>query len=157
MKVKGLDGREYKLALAGKVVGARDARGRSAGHLEARRLLLALFPFDPPYEEVTVPGCGAALYLDFLLPQRRLAVEVQGAQHRRESRHFHGGKAGFAAQRRRDQAKREWAEANDITLLELHDDDRGSWEERLRSAPGLARPAGGEAGPVGGGGGDAGV
>jgi hypothetical protein len=145
LRVKGLDGKDYKLSLSGRVAGKGDTRARSAGHLLARTLLLELFPFDPPYEEVTVPGCGGVLYLDFLLPARRLVVEVQGRQHRQPSKHFHKGAAGFRKQKGRDRRKREWAELNDLTLIELHDDDTDGWRGRLSNAF-VAGDAAGEAG-----------
>jgi hypothetical protein len=133
MKVKGLDGKEYKLSLTGKVV-VNDNRARSAGHLIARKLLNELFPFDPPYEEVTIPGCGAPLYLDFLLPARRLAVEVQGSQHRKPSKFFQGGQAGFLKQQARDKKKIEWCELNGLILVELNDDRTDGWRELLNNA-----------------------
>jgi hypothetical protein len=134
MKVLGLDHKEYRLALSGRRVGNKDARVRSAGHLEARRLLSKLFPFDPPCEEVALPGCGVALFLDFILPQRRLAVEVQGRQHRQAVPHFQGGPKGFAAQVRRDKLKQEWAALNGVRLVVLHDDRRDDWERQLAAA-----------------------
>jgi hypothetical protein len=150
VRVKGLDGRTYNLALAGRVARPGDAGRRSNNHLVARGLLLAVFPFDPPYEEVLVPGCGPPLYLDFLLPQRRLAVEVQGRQHREYVAYFHGTPARFAAQRGRDRLKAEWCALNGLTLVHLHDDSLDEWEHRLRNAfapgPGLAGPPAGEDG-----------
>ncbi len=105
----------------------------------ARTLLLKIYPFDPPYEEVRLPGCKAELYLDFLLPQRRLAVEVQGRQHREYVAHFHRTPKGYAAQRARDTMKYEFCELNGLVLLELNDDDRTTWESAIRNA--FARPS----------------
>ncbi len=115
-----------------------DRRPRSDGHLLARSLLLKLFPFDPPYEEVRLPGCPTELFLDFLLPQRRLALEVQGRQHREYVPHFHRTPAGYMAARKRDAMKLEFCELNGLILLELNDDDRTGWESAIRNA--FARP-----------------
>lgn len=126
MKVKGLDGKEHRLALAGRVV-----TKHSSGHQAALTLLRELFPFDTPYEEVALPGCGGALWVDFLLPQRRLAVEVQGVQHSVYVEHFHGGPKGFRRSLSRDQRKREFFELNLFRLVELHDDRRDQWRSQL--------------------------
>lgn len=134
MKVKGLDGKTYKLSLGQKVVGNIDTRSRSTPHKIARKLLLKIYPFDPPHEEVTIPGCGTPLYLDFLLPQRRLAIEVHGEQHRKYSKYFHGSPSGFTKQRERDRRKAEWCELNGLVLVALHDNDIDGWEAVLRAA-----------------------
>ena len=147
MKARGLDGKTYPLKLADRVA---DRRPRSSGHLEARAILLAAFPFDKLHEEVHLPGCGADLYLDFLLLSRRLAVEVQGAQHAKFTPHFHGTPKGFAQARRRDAVKREWCDANGITLLELDDGRRDEWPARVRGAFNFEGEGGGLGGVEGG-------
>lgn len=134
MKVLGLDGKEYRLALNGRVV-SDNSRPRSSGHLLCRQLLRELFPFDPPCEEVTLPGFGASpLYLDFLLPARKLALEVQGSQHRTYNKMMHGSPAGFAKSKARDARKAEFCRLNGITLLVLHDDRTDGWRGTIQSA-----------------------
>jgi hypothetical protein len=134
VRVRGLDGREYPWALAGRSVAPGDTRKRSSGHLAARELLRELFPFDRLLEEVPAPGCPGSLYFDFVLPTRRLVVEVQGEQHRTFSPHFHGSRDKFLGQRRRDAAKAEWCELNGLTLVLLHDDRRDGWRDEVRGA-----------------------
>jgi hypothetical protein len=148
VKVRGLDGKEYRLSLAGKVASAADRRPRSQNHLLARDLLKKLYPFDPPHEEVELPGCGARLVMDFLLPQRKLAVEVQGRQHREFVPHFHGSPKKFLEQRSRDRLKGEWCDANGFVLVELNDDDHGDWGRAIANAF-AARVAGTAAPEVG--------
>lgn len=123
MRVVGLDGRVYSLKLR------RSRREQcSAGHVAARLLLARLLPFDPAYEEVFLPGCG--LYLDFLVPTRCLAVEVQGIQHRQPGA-FGRGLPTLRAQQGRDSRKAEWCRRNGFTLVELHDHERDGWENQL--------------------------
>jgi hypothetical protein len=130
MKIVGLDGKEYRLKGERREPG--DTRPRSAGHLRARSLLNELFGLEPIWEEVFLPGCKGALYLDFFLPRRMLAIEVQGAQHFTCVAHFHGGVAGFRKQRERDARKREFCEVNGIRLVELKDGESdGEWRGRL--------------------------
>lgn len=132
MKVIGLDGRQYSLGLSGHLVDGEDTRPRSAGHLAARRLLRETFPFDAVYEEVVLPGCEMTLTADFVIPARRLVIEVQGRQHREFIPYFHGNRAGYLRQLKRDRVKREWVAANGLTLVELDDDNRTGWATRLR-------------------------
>ena len=128
MTVTGLDGRDYKLTLRV----ADPDRQVSSGHERARALLSSLWPFDVVYEETFVPGCFTPLYLDFFLPRARLAVEVQGEQHRNFVPFFHAGRLAYLGQRRRDGRKREWAALNRVRLVELDDDaDDGVWRAEL--------------------------
>ena len=135
MKVVGLDGRTHAWSLTGRVPRGDDPRPRSAGHRRARALLGRLFPFDNVLEEVHLPGCPADLYADFVLPKKRLVVEVQGRQHRAYVPHFHGSPAGFRAQRARDLMKAEWCRLNTLWLATLDDDrDDDDWERAVRAA-----------------------
>lgn len=129
MKVKGLDGRVHNFS--GQRVEPGDTRPRSSGHLRARVLLNELFGLEPIWEEVFLPGCKGSLYLDFFLPRRMLAVEVQGQQHFSCVPHFHGGAAGFRKQRERDARKREFCEMNGIRLVELKDNECNDWRGKL--------------------------
>lgn len=135
MKVLGLDGKEYKLSLADRMAAAGDSRARSSGHLLARTILRELYPFDAICEEVTLPGCSdSALFLDFLLPARKLALEINGRQHAEYVPFFHGSKAGFAKSQVRDKKKAEFLRLNGITLVTLDDDRTDGWRDALRAA-----------------------
>lgn len=133
MKVRGLDGREYSLDLRGKVPLDNDDRPRSALHLRARALLTQLFPVDVRAEEVQIPG--EWLFLDFFLPARKLAVEVQGRQHGCEIGFFHPTRLAFFESRARDNRKADWCELNGFRLVLLeHDGTDRDWAERLVGA-----------------------
>lgn len=132
MNIKGLDGREYKLKLSKKIIYQDDARARSSGHMAAREILNRNFTFDEVYEEVFLAGCPTELYLDFFIVRLKLAVEVQGKQHREFTPFYHGNKLGFIEQKKRDASKLEWCNLNGFKLLKWDDDvSPTEWERGL--------------------------
>jgi hypothetical protein len=131
MKVIGLDGRTHVWSLAGHSPKESDTEGRSSGHLRARALLARLYPVDRRLEELTLPGADG-LRLDFYLPGRRLAVEVQGRQHDEYVGYFHKHRLGFVQSQGRDVRKSRWCELNGIRLVELPDGESDDeWADRL--------------------------
>lgn len=140
MKVKGLDGRAYNLDLSGRVP-LESEQGGSLPHARCRALLERLFPAERRLEEVPLPGSGQ-LRLDFLLPGRRLAVEVHGEQHYRFVPHFHKTRLGFLQHRKRDTLKVDWCVLNRLTHVELPDGESDAdWAARIRRADSPGRPA----------------
>lgn len=78
------------------------------------------------FEEFPVPGTRSTL--DLYNATLRVAVECQGRQHNEFIPFFHGGGAagfrgGFGAQVKRDMGKHEWCELNEITLVEIFEED----------------------------------
>ena len=70
------------------------------------------------------PVVGTRLSLDFYNANKRVAVEVQGSQHTKCNKFFHGGhKSNYLEQLKRDQIKAEFCEVNDIILVEIYDSD----------------------------------
>lgn len=70
------------------------------------------------------PVVGTRLSLDFYNANKRVAVEVQGSQHTKYNKFFHGGhKSNYLEQLKRDQIKAEFCEVNDIILVEIYDSD----------------------------------
>lgn len=132
MRVKGLDGKEYILNFSK----CRKADGESKYHLRAREILQMVYPLDARLEEVPILGfSGRPLYLDFFLPLRKLAVEVQGEQHYSFNIHMHGSRVGFMQSKVRDRKKSEWCELNGFTLIELPwSESDGQWTERIKNA-----------------------
>lgn len=124
MKIQGLDGRVYQLTLENS-----PREDCSQYHKKCRDLLKELFPVDPVFEEVYLPG-SYGLYADFLLPRRSLLIEVQGEQHYKEVRFFHKDRFKFVDGLRRDKLKKEWADVNQLRLCELRW-DLDDWKERI--------------------------
>ena len=77
---------------------------------------------DVVFEEF--PVAGTRLSLDFYNANKKVAIEVQGKQHTRHVPFFHGqNKYNFVNQLRRDQDKASFCELNNITLIEIYEED----------------------------------
>ena len=139
MKVTGLNGREYVWNLNGYSVHANDKRKRSKYHVRARNVLKEMFHSYRVLEEVKLPGSTDAhrkgvLYLDFLIPQIKLAIEVHGQQHYEYTPFFHKNKAAFAVAQKKDDDKISWCKLNkvDIIILKYSDTDE-QWREQIEN------------------------
>ena len=76
------------------------------------------------YKELVGVGNSPLLY-DFYLPDYNILIECQGQQHEKPNKYF-GGEEQFKIQQEHDRRKREYAEKNNIKLLEIwyYDYDR---------------------------------
>lgn len=72
------------------------------------------YPFDTILEDFYVDGEN--FYLDFFIPGKKLAVEVQGIQHQEYTPFFHKNQAGFKEHIERDQRKLHFCKINRIKL-----------------------------------------
>ena len=103
-----------------------DGEGRGKFQTWVGDLLCGRYPSDIILEEF--PCVGEGLHLDFFVPRKMVAVEVQGRQHNQFVEFFHGSADGFKAQRERDRRKEEWCELNGIRLIKI---DVGEKEENI--------------------------
>ena len=135
MKVKGLNGRDYTIPLK-KYMGNNRSKV-SIYHVQAREIIQDMFSGYNILEEVKLPGTvnpskRSALFIDFLIPNLKIGVEVHGQQHFKYTPFFHKSKAGFMKARARDRDKSEWCEINDITLAVLrYDSSPEYWRQQL--------------------------
>lgn len=84
-------------------------------------LIREVYPRDIIIEEFTIPG--SRMSLDFFIPSRRLAIEIQGEQHQSHINFFHGDRRyskSYGNQKIRDSQKSYWCENNEIRLVEIH-------------------------------------
>jgi|TARA_E500000178_G_C16434967_1_gene493270 hypothetical protein len=139
MKVTGINGKEYTWNLNGYSVAANDQRKRSKFHLRARELLKEMYHSYRILEEVKLPGSTLShrkgvLYLDFLIPQIKLAIEVHGQQHYEFNKFFHKNKADFALAQSKDDDKIKWCELNkvDLVILKYSDTDE-QWRDQIEN------------------------
>jgi hypothetical protein len=133
MKVIGLNGRTYAWRLASNVRLADDTRQSSSLHKQVKELLSKLFPLEQICEEVYLPGSDG-LTADFVIPTRKLIVEAQGEQHYHFIGRFYQTKLDFIEACKRDKRKREWAELNQLTLVELkYDGTDEEWRSAITS------------------------
>jgi hypothetical protein len=69
------------------------------------------------------PVAGTRMSLDFYNANKKIAIEVQGAQHTKYVPFFHQRRSNFASQVRRDDDKRKFCELNNIILVEIYPKD----------------------------------
>ena len=123
MKVLGLDGKQYSWNLAQYTSNNRNV---SQLHSKARALLQEMYPMDAILEELLLPG--TRLFADFYIHRLKMIVEVHGEQHYKYNAHFFSSKRDFLEAKKRDQDKKNWAELNGITLVELPFNEQKNWE-----------------------------
>lgn len=113
MKVLGLDRKEYTLQLSATKNKMRSqAACKSKLQYECGQLIKEKYSGETILEEVHIPSEG--FYIDFFLPRRKVAFEINGGQHSKYNPRFHKNLNGFNAAQGRDLAKQEWCSINDI-------------------------------------------
>jgi hypothetical protein len=131
MKVIDLSGRQHNWNLTGHIAEPSDLRPRSELHVRCRELLKRLFLNEPILEELCIPG--EQLYIDFFVARRKLIIEVNGEQHYKYIKHFHGNIAGFKNYKKNEERKKEWAKINNFRFVELsYMEDINEWERSIR-------------------------
>ena len=83
-------------------------------------ILNEMFPAMPHkrvFRELYVNYKGQKLYFDFYIKEMKLYVEVQGQQHKRFVKHFHGDRASFLNQKHRDNLKIQYVQENEGLCL----------------------------------------
>jgi hypothetical protein len=130
MKVRDTHGKQYTWPPDDCLASEQKTANKSGLHIKCRSVLFDIYPGRRLLEEVPLPGEG--LFLDFYIPHRKVAVEVQGEQHFNYIPHFHGSKFNFIKSQERDARKREWCETNGIELIEVRfDEDEEAWSKKL--------------------------
>lgn len=77
-------------------------------------------------EEEPIPqqdGVESTLFVDFVIHELKLAIEVQGRQHFEYVPHFHKNMQGFEASQRRDAAKAQAVKDCGYTLMCFNGDE----------------------------------
>lgn len=132
MKTFGNDGKVYIINLEKNSVN-EDCEKKSSLHKDAKNLIKKCLPYCTIYEEVILTGCngvgGRPLRVDFLIPDIRVIIEVNGKQHYEHVKHFHKSKSNFDIYKKNDEIKTNWAEINNITLIELPYNEKKNWEK----------------------------
>ena len=129
MKFVDTRGREHSIDVRpSKFQRKEEGEGRGKFQTLVGNMLAELYPSDYILEEF--PCVGEALHLDFFMPRKKIAIEVQGRQHNQFVEFFHGTADGFKAQRARDLRKAEWCELNNIRLVKI---DVGEKREKILS------------------------
>lgn len=132
MKITGFDGKIYNLKFK------KPKEKCSQYHAKARILLKKIFPFESIYEETTLLGSKRLnrpnLKADFIIPSKKILVEVHGKQHYEYSSFFHGNKLNFLEHKSRDLRKEEWCHLNNIQYIELpYNETETEWICRIKN------------------------
>ena len=119
MKFIDAYGKQRNLKNAKKYLIDWNKPSRSKFQTRVKKFLHPYWKNDIVFEEFRV--VGSRLTLDFYNANKKIAIEVQGAQHRRYTPFFHGGnKYNYINQLRRDQNKLKFCEINNIHLVEIY-------------------------------------
>lgn len=87
------------------------------------KLLKKIFPQNVILKEHYVKYKGTKLFFDFFIRDLEILVEVQGEQHTRFVKYFHGDKHKFMAQKNRDNLKIEYAQEKNISFARFNYDE----------------------------------
>jgi very-short-patch-repair endonuclease len=115
-------GRERNLKNAKKYLINWDKPSRSKFQTRVKDFLRSYWQHDVVFEEFRV--VGTRLTLDFYNANKKIAVEVQGAQHTKYVKFFHKNKFKYSDQLKRDEKKFQFCEANKIKLAEVYPQDK---------------------------------
>ena len=126
MKFQTLYGKEKLLRNPHKYKIKWNGKSRSKFQRTVKTFLYPHWRYDAVFEEFRV--LGTQLTLDFYNHTRKIAIEVQGAQHLEFVKHFHKTRANFLRQIRRDDKKMDFCNINDIEFLQIYPDDKLSQE-----------------------------
>jgi hypothetical protein len=122
MKFKTINGGTRPIFNAKKYLIDWDGKSRSKIQKSVKVFLKKYWHKHVVFEEF--PVAGTRLSLDFYNANKKVAIEVQGVQHKKHVPFFHGeNKYNFLNQLKRDQDKAAFCEINDILLIEVYEED----------------------------------
>ena len=121
MKFFDASGRSRNLKNAKKYLIDWDKPSRSKFQTSVKEFLRPYWKNDIVFEEFRV--VGSRLTLDFYNADKKIAVEVQGAQHTKYVKFFHKNRLKYSEQLKRDEKKLEFCKANNIKLAEIYPQD----------------------------------
>jgi hypothetical protein len=123
MKFKTLHGGLKRVAKIRNYLVDWDTPSKSKLQFNVKQHLKDYWKYHVVFEEF--PVAGTKLSLDFYNATKKIAIEVQGAQHRKYVPHFHGkNKINYMDQLRRDKQKVDFCAINNLKLIEIYDTDK---------------------------------
>lgn len=97
-------------------------KSRSKIQKKVKNLIYKHWFTDVVFEEF--PVLGSRLTLDFYNANKKIAIEVDGEQHYRYNKFFHGNnRINFLEQLKRDQKKEDFCKMNEIKLVRIAESD----------------------------------
>lgn len=121
MKFKTLNGTMAELRNSKKFLIDWDAGSRSKFQSSVKNFLEPYWRNDIVFEELKL--VGTRLSLDIYNANKKVAVEVQGVQHTKFVKFFHGNRFNYLDQLKRDDKKLRFCKINDIKLVEIYPTD----------------------------------
>jgi hypothetical protein len=122
MKFKTLSGSIAELRNAKKYLVDWNGKSKSKFQLSVRDFLYPYWKSDIVFEEFKL--VGTRLSFDLYNANKKIAIEVQGAQHTKYVKFFHGNRMKYLEQLKRDDKKFRFCEINDINLVEIYPNDK---------------------------------
>ena len=99
-----------------------DSNSKSKLQFEVKQFLKQFWLNHIVYEEF--PVYGSRMRVDFLNATRKIAIEVNGAQHASFNKFFHqNSRAKYLSSIRRDYEKYEWLMKNEYKFIEIEPQD----------------------------------
>ena len=126
MKFKTLTGSTAELRNARKYLIKWEADSKSKFQFSVKEFLYPYWRSDIVFEEFKI--VGTRLSFDFYNASKKIAIEVQGAQHTKYVKFFHGNRMKYLEQLKRDDKKFRFCEINKINLVEIYPNDKISIE-----------------------------
>ena len=106
-----------------------DGKCRSNLQYDVKQFFKTYWSGQICYEEF--PVYGTRMKVDLINMTKRIAVEVQGAQHDSFNKFFHNNsRANYLSSIKRDYDKRVWLESNNFKVLEIFEEDLPSLSKK---------------------------
>jgi len=116
-------GRSTKLKNSTKYLIKWDKKCRSKIQKKVKDLLRQYWVADIVFEEI--PVVGTRLTIDFYNANKKIALEVDGNQHYKFNKFFHGNsRQNFLSQLQRDEKKEYFCDINNIKLVRILESDK---------------------------------
>jgi hypothetical protein len=122
MKFKTLTGSTAELKNSRRYLIKWRGKSRSKFQASVKEFLHPYWSSDIVFEELKI--VGTRMSFDFYNANKKIAVEVQGAQHIKYVEFFHGSRLKYLQQLKRDEKKLKFCEINGITLVEIYPNDK---------------------------------
>lgn len=122
MRFKTLSGSTAELKNARKYLVKWEAESRSKFQFSVKEFLFSYWRTDIVFEEFRI--VGTRLSFDLYNANKKIAIEVQGAQHTKYVKFFHGNRMKYLDQLKRDDKKFRFCEINEIKLVEIYPNDK---------------------------------
>ena len=128
MLIQTLDGHQVKWRLE-----TASTSRKSTPHKKVLKLLKEVYPTTHLLEEVQIEvKKHKYLYPDFYIPLYKIAIEIDGSQHKEYNQFFHKNQYKFVQSQINDSLKQMWCDLNNITLIRLTDDEKEEeWKNKL--------------------------